>query len=56
MPYRCGSHVSLGATWRHFVLRASTFRCNDTGIGEAASARMMHAEQHAVADRFGSPN
>src|SRR5271157_3292117 len=32
------------------------FRCKDIGIGEAAAAMVVHAEQHAAVDRFGSPN
>jgi hypothetical protein len=35
--------------------KAGTFRCKDTGIGEAAAATVGHAEQHAAVDRFGSP-
>ena len=35
--------------------KAGTFRCKDTGIGEAVAATVVHAEQHAAVDRFGSP-
>jgi hypothetical protein len=29
-------------------------RCNDTGIGKAVAAVVVHAEQLAALDRFGS--
>ena len=36
--------------------KAGTFRCMDIGIGETAVVTVVHAEQHAAVDRFGSPN
>jgi len=36
--------------------KAGTLRCRDTGIGEAAAARVVLVEQHAAVDRFGSPD
>jgi ATPase subunit of ABC transporter with duplicated ATPase domains len=36
--------------------KTGTFQRKDTGIGEAATAMVVHAEQHAALDRFGSPN
>jgi hypothetical protein len=35
--------------------KAGTFRCGDTGIGEAAAATVVQVEQHVAVDRFGSP-
>jgi hypothetical protein len=43
--------ASRHALSRHFTAaseKAGTFRCKDTGIGEAVAATVVYAEQHAL--------